>query len=93
MFTVLLNKLLELQIITENEANTVKDLYTLTSLLQGKANSFLAPECKAYTDKVKKAIDAGDWDGIRYYSQPPKEMVHYHKTLIRLLPIISSSNK
>ena len=92
IFSALLNKLEETGVLSKKEVKTIRDLYTLSSIIEGKSKKLFSKNERLYLSKVKQCISRGNFNTLERLT-PPDGMQKFHQTIIGVFPILKETLK
>jgi len=87
LLSLLIEQMKATGILTDVEAASVKDLYTLTLVLEGKHDSLFGDAARNYIKTVRSLLDEGMLDSVEHID-PPSKMKAFHETLLHAIPKI-----
>lgn len=85
VLNALVEKLVETGVLQRDDARKVRDLFTLSSILEGKSKRLFDAEEQVYLENVRYYLEQGMWGQVQY-AEPPENLKHFHSILLRSLP-------
>lgn len=79
-------------VLTSQEALEIKDLYTLSAVLEGKASLLMSPEEQTYLGQVKFALTEGLYSQVQEL-ESPESLGDFKEILVRAIPALKRTGR